>query len=229
MVKTILGRIRDDWMLLLLAVLCLGIAWMFAKVGSEVLEGELLTLDRAVRGWFQSHRTPVGMAIFSIITHFGAKELLAPLGVIIGWRLFRDTRRLLAVLAFSALACGEFIAMLKRNFHIGRPIGGVQEGLGYSFPSGHSAGSMAIAIVLSYVAVRRNIHPRIVTTTAAIGTSLVGISRIYLDLHWTSDVLGGWLVGSAFGAGCCALYEWVSRKEMKKGRVDGRALSSPSR
>jgi membrane-associated phospholipid phosphatase len=199
--------VHRRWRLALLALGCLTLAWVFAKLGGEVLEGELFALDNAMRGWMLAHRSHAGIAIFSVITLFGAKELLAPLGLLLAWWLFRDVKRLGAVLAFAALAAGEFVAVLKRDLHVMRPAGGKLAGLGYSFPSGHATGSMAIGVVLSYVALRTRIHPGAIATTSAITVVLVGVSRVYLDVHWTSDVLGGWLIGAAFGAGVCSLYE----------------------
>src|SRR5207237_3592424 len=119
------GRRFDEWLLPLLAVACLALAWVFAKVGSEVLEGELLRLDLAVQRWMHLHRSPAALAFFGIITYLGAKEILAPIAAFVGWRLFRGTAGMIAGFAFCALAAGEFVALLKRNFHIGRPAGGV--------------------------------------------------------------------------------------------------------
>lgn len=196
------------WRLVLLALGCLALAWVFAKLGAEVLEGELFALDRGVRDWMLAHRSPTGLAVFGTLTWLGAKGLLAPLGIALAWLLFRDVKRLGVVLAFAALAGAEFVALLKRDLHVTRPAGGKAAGLGYSFPSGHSTGSMAIAVVLTYVAVRgHHAHARLIATVSAVVVLLVGISRVYLDVHWTSDVLGGWVIGAAFGAGVCSLYE----------------------
>jgi membrane-associated phospholipid phosphatase len=41
--------------------------------------------------------------------------------------------------------------------------------------------------------------------------SLVGVSRMFLDFHWLSDVFGGWIVGTALAVGFCAIWEWTQR------------------
>ncbi|HMC57482.1 MAG TPA: phosphatase PAP2 family protein [Gemmatimonadaceae bacterium] len=206
-------------LLLVLALGCFGLAWAFAKTASEMLEGELLAIDTAVQHWVALHRSETLRAVFSVTTYLGAKEVLAPVAALAGWRLFRGTKLLLALLALTALAAGEFVALLKRDFHIMRPAGGVAEHLGYSFPSGHATGAAAVAVLFAYIAIRQRVHPRIIVSLCALIALLVGISRVYLDVHWASDVLGGWTVGAAFGAGCCAVYELLHRDQMKSGVV----------
>lgn len=217
---------REEWLLLLLAVACLGAAWVFGKLGSELLEGELLALDRVVQQWVLHHRSPMAHGFFRVITFLGAKEVLAPLGALLGWRLFRGTRGLIALLALSSIAAAEFVALLKRNFHISRPAGDLAEGLGFSFPSGHSTGSAAVAILISYVSLRQRFHRRIIVPTCVIVAILVGVSRVYLDVHWASDVIGGWLVGGALGAGCCAVYEMLHRRRERQSRTAARTATT---
>ena len=161
----------------------------------------MLPIDMAVRRWMLAHRVAPLYATMRVVTELGAKEVLAPIAAFIGWRLFRGGESLVALFAFCGLAAGEFVALLKRSFHIARPAGGIAAGLGFSFPSGHSTGAAAVAVVVSYVSLRRGIHPRIVIPVSIALALLVGFSRPYLDVHWTSDVIGGWLVGMSFGAG----------------------------
>jgi membrane-associated phospholipid phosphatase len=215
-------RDREDWVLLLLAVACLALAFLFAKFGSEVLEGELRSVDLAVREWVLRHQSPASIAVFSAITQLGAKEVLIPLGILVGWRLFRGTKGWILIVLFCALASAEFVGLLKRAYRVPRPAGGIERSMGLSFPSGHSAGSAAVLIFLGYVAVRHRVSAWIVAPVVAGVILLVGFSRIYLDMHWTSDVLGGWTIGAAFGVGSCALYELVQRN---RARLDKRAAS----
>jgi membrane-associated phospholipid phosphatase len=217
-------RDREDWGLLLLALGCLGLAFLFAKFGSEVLEGELRAADIVVRNWVLDHQSRVARAIFSAITFLGAKELLVPAGLIVGWFLFRGTKGWVLLVIFCALASAEFVGLLKRVYQVGRPAGGIERSMGLSFPSGHSSGSAALLIFLGYVAVRHRISAWIVAPVVGVTVLLVGISRIYLDMHWMSDVLGGWTIGAAFGVGSCALFELIQRH-----RGTSRTLGNRSR
>ena len=211
------GRRREDWLLLLLAAASVTLAFVFGHVGWELLEGEMSGVDHAVRDWVLAHRSRAAVALFTVMTLLGTKEVLAPLSVLIAWRLFRQSHGELILIAFCAIVSAELVALLKRNFQIARPGGGLTAGLGFSFPSGHAAGSMAMAIVLSYIAIRRGIARRLIPRIGAAFTLLVGVSRIYLDLHWTSDVVGGWVAGAAFGIAFCALYEIVHRRTVAGG------------
>jgi undecaprenyl-diphosphatase len=227
-------RDREDWVLLLLAVACLASAYVFAELGSVVLEGELRTVDVAVRDWVLENRTPAGIVVFEGITLLGAKELLVPLGLIVGWKLFRESKGWgwALIVVFCALASAEFVGILKRVYGVTRPAGGIERSMGLSFPSGHSSGSAALMIFLGYVAVRHRVSPWIVAPVVALVVFLVGLSRVYLDMHWTSDVIGGWAIGAAFGIGSCALYELVRRNRANlerraAARHTARPTSSP--
>jgi undecaprenyl-diphosphatase len=223
-------RGREDWVLVVLVLSSFALAFLFAKFGSQVHEGELKTIDVAVRDFVLQHRTPAGLAIFSALTLLGAKELLVPAGALIGWRLFRGTGwAWLVLLVFCALASAEFVALLKRTYQIGRPLGGIERSMGLSFPSGHSSGSAAVMIFLGYVAFRHGKPALIVVPIASLVVLLVGVSRLYLDMHWLTDVMGGWMIGAAFGAGSCALYELIQRhRRARSARQEASAAARAS-
>ena len=111
------------------------------------------------------------------------------------------------------------------RYRITRPPAGVEANLGFSFPSGHASMSMAAAVVLSYVLVRERLAPRATLVLGPLLALLIGLSRIYLDVHWASDVLGGWAIGAAYGAACCALYAWAHRRAEQSVRRRALAVS----
>jgi undecaprenyl-diphosphatase len=78
----------------------------------------------------------------------------------------------------------------------------------YAFPSGHATLAVAVCGTLAYVLWRE----RLLSGAAAIGAGIalpvvVGISRVYLDMHWATDVAGGWLAGLIVAAAAAAGYE----------------------
>jgi membrane-associated phospholipid phosphatase len=81
-----------------------------------------------------------------------------------------------------------------------------------SFPSGHAMRSSAVAFAVAYALVRENVAPgRFVVPIAVALPAAAGISRAYADVHWATDVLGGWGLGAAVGAGAALCHEWLRR------------------
>jgi undecaprenyl-diphosphatase len=144
--------------------------------------------------------------------------------VLVAYLVRRGARRRPMLLAVMPLAFWLFVTLLKRQYRITRPPAGIEANLGFSFPSGHASMSMAAAVFLGYVLVRERLAPRALLVIAPLLAIVVGLSRIYLDVHWASDVLGGWAIGAAFGAACCALYAWAHQKAEHSARTRGRAV-----
>lgn len=206
---SVLKRAREHWLMLLVSVGCLVFAYAFLQVGSEVLEGDHKALDHAVRDWFRAQQNPTDLRIFNILTYLGDRYVLIPLAVLVGWPLFRGHLEWLIVMLFCALASAEVNSILKHEFEMLRPPLGLSVKDSFAFPSGHTTAAAAVAAVLGYLALRRRIFPLLYITGAVIVVVIVAFSRIYLDMHWFSDVVGGMLIGSTFGAGVCALFEWL--------------------
>ena len=79
-----------------------------------------------------------------------------------------------------------------------------------SFPSGHTTRASAAALAIAYTLVRERMTPRSIAMPAAIGISLLtGVSRAYADAHWTTDVIGGWALGTACAASTALWYERI--------------------
>lgn len=202
--------LRDHWLMLLASVISLAFAFAFAEVGSDVLEGDHKRMDHAVRDWMRSHHTDVGHRIFVVLTHFGDRTVLIPLALIAGWPLFRGHKSWIVLMLFAGLASAELVSVLKQGFEVLRPPIGLQHSKSFAFPSGHTTATATFATVLGYLSMRRSIAPIAYVGIGVLLTVIVGISRMYLDAHWASDVIGGVLIGSTFAAGCCALFEWLT-------------------
>lgn len=225
MVRTYLRkRFRDDWPLLVLGLGCIVLAFAFAQFGDLVMQGKFQSLDSAMREGTVPGRPSLVLAFFTGVSFLGRKESLVVLGLLIGWRLFPGTRWWMPLLAVCAFGCAELVDWLKSGYQVLRPPFGEETSASHSFPSGHASGTAAIAVFMTYIAVRQRVHPWLFASGAAVLTLFVGVSRIYLDKHWASDVVGGWVVGAAFGAGFAALYEWILRHQ----RLRAATISDPS-
>jgi undecaprenyl-diphosphatase len=201
---------RDHWLMLLASAICLAFAFAFAEVGSDVLEGDHKRMDYAVRDWMRSHHTDLGHRIFVVVSHFGDRVVLIPLALIVGWPLFRGHHSWIVLMLFVGLSSAELVSILKQGFEVLRPPLGLQHSKSFAFPSGHTTATATFATVLGYLSLRREIAPIAYVAGGTILTLLVAASRMYLDMHWASDVIGGILIGSTFAAGCCALFEWLT-------------------
>lgn len=205
-----LTREQLAWAAAILTALALGLA--FAAFASEVVERETSTFDTAVRAWLAAHRSPLGLAIFRTITWLGATVVLIPAALVFGVLLIRrGSRHAALVIGVAPIALGITVALVKTLLSIKRPDSPAAAHLGFSFPSGHTSASTAAAIIFTWIFVREGMAPRRIFPLGILMALLVGISRVYLDVHWASDVLGGWVIGGACGASTCLVYEWLRR------------------
>ena len=86
-----------------------------------------------------------------------------------------------------------------------------------SFPSGHSAMAATVYLTLGMVASRFVVRRRVkaLFIAAAVGvTAAVGVSRVYLGVHWPTDVLGGWAVGASWALLCWCAAVWLQDRRM---------------
>lgn len=162
-------------------------------------------LDTAVAAWVALHRLPWATAFMRAMTLLGSSGGMALLGLLaVGFFLWQKRRR--PALTVVASLAGSWIMneLLKALFHRERPGGlWLTPASGYSFPSGHSMVSMSFLLVMSWLLGAGQSHRRrwLLTAGAVIVSGLIGVSRVYLGVHYASDVLGGWIGG--------ALWAWV--------------------
>lgn len=210
MTGQLVGKVlRDHWLMLLGSIACLVFAFAFAELGGEVHEGNLRLVDDAVREWVRGIHTDNGHRVFALLTRLGDRVVLLPLALVLGWPLLRGYWSWLVLLVFTSLASAELVSVLKNGFEVLRPPIGLQHSKSFAFPSGHATAAATAAAVLGYLSLRRRIAPVAYITGGSLVVLVVAFSRLYLDMHWFSDVVGGILIGSTFAVGCCALYQWL--------------------
>ncbi|MDQ6717399.1 MAG: phosphatase PAP2 family protein [Gemmatimonadota bacterium] len=170
-----------------------------AKVGEDVFNHESAPFDEPIRNWVLRHQDAAVRNSFLVITGIAAPSVLIPTTLAAGAWLWRNRGLQIAgaVMMSPALSLAIFLGA-KRIYKRKRPAGGARlHELTYAFPSGHSAASAAVLGTTAYVLWREGMIPR--SAAALIGGAvplLVGGSRVYLDVHWTTDVLGGLSVGA---------------------------------
>jgi len=192
-----------------------------AKVGEDVFNKETAPFDEPIRSWVLAHQVPAVREAFLIITRVAAPSVIIPGTAALAAWLWRQRGLSIAgaVVMSPAVSLAIFSAV-KRIYRRKRPEGGARlHELTYAFPSGHAAASAAVFGTASYVLWREGMLSRgVADSVAGTGALLIGASRVYLDVHWTTDVLGGWAVGSLVAAMSAAVYERVRTKTRRAGR-----------
>ena len=173
------------------------------------------SFDGAVQGWMLAHQDPRLEAVFLWITRIGGlmgMRVLAVAGAAYLW--FRGHRRVAAGVLVVPVVADLLFNTAKRIYARPRPLGlGGRVDSSYSFPSGHATVSAAVCCTLAYVLWREGFVGRWTALAFAVVVPiLVGVSRLYLNVHWATDVLGGWIVGLMIAALSAALYDHHRRR-----------------
>jgi membrane-associated phospholipid phosphatase len=187
---------------------------VFADLGEDVADKSTTAFDSSVRAWVISHQIPLIYKLAFVITWVGSPAVMVLLAVAAGvWFYGRGgTSKAGVVIAAPAIG-GLLSGVIKVLFGRVRPAGGALfNEKSFSFPSGHAATSAAVVVTLCYVMAREGMISW--TTAILVGAGIplfVGLSRVYLDVHWATDVIGGWSVGLFVAALSAALYEYLRR------------------
>ena len=201
-----------------------------AKLGEDVFSSETAPFDEPIREWFLSHQSVAGDRVFLLASRIGGPSVVIPFSVAAGLWLRGERGLPIAgtVMMAPATALALFLS-IKRLYRRKRPAGAVVHGeKTYSFPSGHSAASAAVFGTLAYVLWREEMLPGAVACAlASVPPLLIGTSRVYLDVHYATDVLGGWSVGGVVSAMSALVYERVRTLTREQGSpvVSGRGCA----
>lgn len=195
--------------------------WLFAGVAEDVVNHDPLTvIDVSVLQALRAHATPTADRIFVVISLMGSPMAMAVVALAGAARF--AWRRAWVLLASWVVAFGGAAALaelLKIVFHRPRPTGAAAflHGASFSFPSGHSLGSLVGYGMLAYLlVVAQPGHGRRTAIIVAAAVALVlaiGLSRLYLGVHYFSDVVGGYAAGALWLSACISGMEVVRRRQ----------------
>jgi undecaprenyl-diphosphatase len=217
------------------ALLLIAAAWLFGAIAEDVVTSDRLTvLDVEVARWLRAHATPELTRWLLLVTDLHSTIAVSCYAAIVAtalaWR--REWRRLATV--FVCVAGGLALnVLMKLAFHRARPV--LDDPLltlaSYSFPSGHVAGSTlmyGLIVAWAFTRTRRPLVRAAVVAAAAGAIVLVAFTRMYLGVHYLSDVVAAFAEGVAWLALCLsALTAFWGRAPRARGAAsaDGEAAA----
>ena len=175
---------------------------LFTWISGEMLEGDTAHFDAAVRNAVHGFASPTVTAVMRFITEMGSPGLAVIAVISVGLFLARGWKRAAGWILVSLAGATVLSVALKYGFHRPRPVpffGAVPHS--YSFPSGHSLFSFCFYGVLAglITARVRSLWLRVlVWGSAAVLVFAIGLSRIYLGVHYPSDVVAGYLAATVW-------------------------------
>lgn len=193
----------------------------------------LVLLAALMLGGPQTRVDPIVLAAFvspalvpaaRLLTHLGDVVTVAAAAVIVAaWLLFRGRRRRALLLVGIVASERLLIEGMKTVFDRARPdpLGHEVAVHNLAFPSGHSANAMAGWLAIALLAASPRLRRPAIALALAIAL-VTGLSRLILQVHWPSDVLGGWAFGAAWTLFLVRMFDPVHTGDGRIVRPEGR-------
>lgn len=212
---------HPPWTIVALTAIALagGVLWLLGWAVGEISEGELhFPFDRAILLWARggvAHGVPPGpplltQAMLDITALGGVTVLVLVVGLVAGFLIAARHWLTLALVLAGTISGSTVVTLVKGLVARARPdvTDHLVQVYDASFPSGHAANSacvyLTLALLLLQITEGRAVK-RYILAAAMVLVSAIGITRIYLGVHWPSDVLGGWIFGSLWAVAWWAL------------------------
>jgi len=196
----------------------LALILIFFVIAFNYESQSMIGFDQKIGDWVRGWASDPMTAIFILITLFGNTNTYVILMIVLGGYLIIRLRRVreTLVLLINLIGIWQLNELLKRLFERSRPaLEHLIEAKGYSFPSGHAMVSVAfygMVVFLFWTCFWKT--PRSLRSVGALAAWLVlmiGLSRIYLGVHYPSDIIAGYVLGGAWLILCIAAYRYAAR------------------
>lgn len=185
----------------------------FAYLAYMISNYDILGFDTVIREWAYEQRTPVLNRILIGVTYLGNWQTIVSLGLVL--LAYPGTRKNIGLpFAVTAVSSTVIYKVAKSIFQRPRPdlaVRIIKEG-GYSFPSGHSMNCLVIYGMLIYLTRRYCRNKRIaniITVVLSLLILAIGCSRVYVGVHFPTDILGGWSLGIAVLTTAIIIFERI--------------------
>jgi membrane-associated phospholipid phosphatase len=202
----------------------IGAGYLFVELAEEarLTTSIVYRVDQAVQGWFGHMRQPAVTVLLRAATNIGGTAGLTTLVSVVAALLLARKARASAIFLLVTAGAGALLnLLLKLIFARSRPdlASALAEARWYSFPSGHAMGSFITFGALAYLLLRQP-WPWVARSAglavAMTMVVLVGLSRVYLGVHWASDIAGGWSAGAVWLISAVAAFEMLLRLRGEK-------------
>ena len=208
-------------------LLIVAAGFLFALLAEVVMEGQTASADRAILLWMDRQSTPTLTILAQEVTALGSGIVVWMVVLVSSAFLWVSKHRYsVALLWVAMIGSGILSSSLKAFFDRPRPDvfpWKVPYAGEASFPSGHSMTAMVGYATLAYLIAR--LEPsktlrRMTFAVAAMVIVAIGLSRMYVGVHWPSDVLGGFAMGLAWAALCAMGIEAIRYFRTRKPEVE---------
>lgn len=223
--------VRRHWPTLLLVFICVLLPlWGFAAIADEVHEQERFVFDDPLLLWMHAHSSSRWDHFFVFMSAIGYASGVVLIDVgLMAWLVSRRYWR--DALFFGLAAGGSALlnVLIKHVFARERPSLwlSITPEATYSFPSGHAMGSMTLGLAVVVLSWRTRWRWCALAVAAPL-VFLVGASRVYLGVHYPSDILGGWLAACGWVLGIAMLVYRIWRNETPEiGDAPVAAINQP--
>jgi undecaprenyl-diphosphatase len=187
----------------------------FGWLAGQVIEGDARQFDNQIRLFAYQHASPALTAVMRAISLLGSPAFLIAVALLVIVRFRRTGRPRIAVLFLITVIGAEALdQILKLAFHRIRPEAffDLTEPVGYSFPSGHALVCCSFyGVLAAFEAARTESRARrwIYWTAAVLLIATIGLSRIYLGVHYPSDVLAGYAAAIVWVLSVASAWRWM--------------------
>lgn len=201
------SRVTGLWISCLLCMLA------FSGIAAVVEAKEEITFDRMVSSWVQGFENPGLTAVAKAVTFLGEVNAMVLMcaAVFLFLSMVLRLKREAQLFAVVMLGTPVWNVLLKLSFQRERPdINRLIEISGYSFPSGHSMAAFSLCGIAAYLLWKRIASASgrlLLLSGSALVIAGIGLSRVYLGVHYPSDVIGGYLASAAWLLFVIGLYE----------------------
>ncbi len=234
LVTRLASRDREELWLLLGTFALLGITLLVVNLAGEVLEGDTLEFDKRLLSSLRKAddpSQPIGpawleMAALDLTALGGPTVLGLTVFAVVGFLALQGTYRNAAFVLVASTGGWLLTEFLKELFARPRPevVPHLREVMSLSFPSGHALTSAAVFLTLGALLMRvaeRRLAKFYCLFVALMVTFLVGATRVYLGVHYPTDVLAGWLIGASWALFCWLVERVLERRAgLKQERIE---------